>query len=74
MSEEKTEKPHQKMIEVTAQKMDARPVLSLGKCGGGLHLKLPPELVNMYALETRDEVLIQFKRVRYHNIREVPKI
>lgn len=66
MSEEKIEK--------LGQKMDARPVLSLAKCGGGLHIKLPPELVSMYALETGDEVLIQFKYVKYCNVREVPKI
>ena len=70
MSEEKSEETTEK----TGQKMDARVPLSIAKCGGGLHIKLPPELVSIYALETGDEVLVQFKLVKYSNIREVPKI
>ena len=69
-----SEELFEEKIEKAGQKMDARVPLSIAKCGGGLHIKLPPELVNIYALETGDEVLIQFKFVKYCNIREVPRL
>jgi len=61
-------------IEKMGQKMDTRITLNVAKCGGGLHLKLPPMVVDQYTLQTGDKVRVQFKSVRYCNVREVPKI
>lgn len=60
--------------ELLAQKMDIRTPLKVAKCGRGLHMKIPPKIVNLYTLESGDEIQVQFKYVRYSNIREVPKI
>ena len=63
-----------KTVEKTRQKMDIRIPLKVAKCGSGLHLKLEPKIVDLYTLEAGDVVHTQMKFVRYHNIREIPKI
>lgn len=61
-------------IEKLSQKMDTRITLRAAKCGGGLHMKLPPTIVDQYNLETGDKIHVQFKSVRYCNVRMVSKI
>ena len=61
-------------IEKLSQKMDIRTPLKVAKCGKGLHLKIPPRIVDLYTLETGDEIHVQFKMVRYSNVREVPRM
>lgn len=62
------------IIEKLSQKMDIRTILRVAKCGTGLHFKIPTRIAKLYFLESGDEVHVQMKIVRYHNVREIPKI
>lgn len=52
------------------EKLGIRTILSLAKCGRGLHVKIPPKIERAYDLESGDTILLQLIEVRHATIRE----
>jgi hypothetical protein len=56
---------------VSEQKMGIRDFFRLSKCSGGLHIWIPPNIIEHFNLEAGDQVYVRLDEVQYHNLREV---